>query len=110
MNIIIRNGQLTLGGVFKLTAISWLCFGTVFFGGIFLLLLVFGASTGSMMVNGEMVQGHGAVLTAMLPMLILVPLVIAIQSVVFAAFITAGAALYRLWRPLSVTTETTLPS
>lgn len=110
MNLKIRDGQLTMGSVFKLVAISWLCFGVVFFGGIFLLIFIIGAASGQMIVNGDMVQGHAAVIGAMAPMVILVPIVIAIQSVLFGGFVLAGAALYRLRRPMSVTAETTTPA
>ncbi|MFT4954363.1 MAG: hypothetical protein ACI8U3_000734 [Brevundimonas sp.] len=110
MNLTIRDGQLTLGSVFKLVAISWLCFGVVVFGGLFLLLLLIGVASGSMVVNGDMVQGRGSVLVAMLPLLILLPIIFALQAVIFGAFATAGAALYRLRKPLSVTVERTTPS
>lgn len=110
MNLKIRDGQLTLGSVFKVVAVGWACFGGVFLGGIFLLLAIIAAVTGQMAVNGEMVHGRGAALAAMAPMIVLLPLIIAIQGVIFGAFITIGAALYRLRRPLSVTTEVTTPS
>lgn len=110
MNLKVRDGQLTLGSVFKLVAISWLCFGMVVFGGVFLLLLVIGLASGSMVVNGDMVSGRSAVLTSMLPVLILFPIVLALQAALFGAFATGGAALYRLRRPLSVTIERTTSS
>lgn len=110
MNLKIRDGQLTLGSVFKLVAISWLCFGVVFVGGIFLLIFIIGAVSGQMMVNGDMVQGRAAVIGAMAPMAILIPIIIAVQAVLFGGFVLAGAALYRLRRPISVTAETTTPA
>lgn len=110
MNLKIRDGQLTLGSVFRLVAISWACFGVVVVGGLFLLIFLIGLASGTMQVNGEMVEGRGAVMAAMLPMLILVPIIVALQAVMFGGFVVAGAALYRLRRPLSVTAETTIPT
>lgn len=110
MNLKIRDGQLTLGSVFKLVAISWACFGVIVIGGLFLLMLLIGLASGSMSVNGDMVQGRGAVLVAMIPMVILLPIVVAIQALIFGGFVTIGAALYRQRRPLSITVETTVRS
>ncbi len=110
MNLKIRDGQLTLGSVFKIVIVGWACFGGVFVGGIFLLLVIIAAVTGQMTVNGEVVYGRSAALGAMAPMILFLPLVIAVQGVIFGAFITMGAALYRLRRPLSVTAEVTTPS
>ena len=110
MNLKIRDGQITLGSIFRLVAISWLCFGLVVFGGLFALIFLAGAASGTMLVNGEMVEGRGAVVAAMGPMLILVPVIIGLQSAMFGGFVVAGAALYRLRKPLTVTMETTVRS
>ena len=108
MNLTVRDSQLTLGSVFKLVAISWLCFGLVVFGGLTLLIFLIGAASGAMVVNGETVDGHGAVVASMLPMLILVPVIVALQAVIFGGFVTVGAALFRIRKPLSVTIESTV--
>lgn len=108
MNLTVRDGQLTLGSVFKLVATSWLCFGLIVFGGLFLLIFLLGAASGTMMVNGESVAGRQAVLAVGVPMLLLVPVIIAMQAVMFGGFVTLGAALLRLRRPLSVTIESTV--
>lgn len=110
MNLTVRDGQLTLGSVFKLVAMSWLCFGLPVFGGLFLLVFVIGAASGTMLVNGETVEGRGAVMAATLPMLLLVPVIIGLQAAMFGGFIAAGAALLRLRKPLSVTIESTVRS
>ncbi len=110
MNLKIRDGQLTLGSVFKLTEISWLCFG-VLLAAVFMLFFVVTAVTGGeVMINGEVIQGRGAVFSALIPFLVLLPLIIAVQALILGAFVTAGAALYRLRRPLAVTAETTTPT
>lgn len=110
MNLKIRDGQLTLDAVFKLTAISWLCFGVIIFGGLFLLILLGGVAAGEMEVNGAIVQGRGAVLAATIPFLVLLPVLVAFQALILGGFVTAGDALYRLRRPLAVTAETTTPT
>ncbi len=110
MNLTVRDGQLTLGSVFKLVAISWLCFGLLFFGGLFLLIFVIGAASGTMLVNGETVEGGGAIMAATLPMLLFLPVVIGLQAAMFGGAIAAGAALLRLRKPLSVTIESTVRS
>lgn len=110
MNLKMRDGQLTLGSVFKLVAISWTCFGVIIFGAFFLLILLAGVAMGSMEVNGEVVQGSGAVLVAALPLIIILPIIIALQALIFGGFVTLGAALYRMRRPLAVTIETTVKS
>lgn len=110
MNLKIRDGQLTLGSVFRLAAVGWAVCGLIIFGGIFLLLLLIGIAGGAMLVNGETINGRGAVLMAMLPMIVILPVILALQAVMFGGMITGGAALYRLWRPLSVSAETTTPS
>lgn len=109
MNLKIRDGQLTLGAVFKLTAISWLCFGGILCAIFMLLFVVTAVTGGEVMINGETIQGR-EVFSAMIPFLVLLPLIIAVQALVLGAFVTAGAALYRLRRPLAVTAETTTPA
>ena len=110
MNPKILDGQLTLGSVFRLVAIAWSCFGLIIIGGLFLLILLIGLASGSVEVNGELVQGRAAVLSAMLPIVILVPIIVVLQALIFGGFVTAGAALYRLRRPLSVTSAQTVPA
>jgi predicted membrane-bound spermidine synthase len=63
-----------------------------------------------MMVNGETVDGRGAVMAAMLPVLLLLPAIIAVQAAIFGGFVAAGAALFRLRKPLSVKVESTIRS
>lgn len=99
------DGNLTLGSVYKLFVWSWVLSWGAFLGAILLLLTLIALVTGQMLVNGEMVQGRGSAVFAMLPMLVLFPIVIVLQGFMFAAFLTFGAWLYRLRRPLKVTPE-----
>ena len=107
MELRTRDNQLTLGSAFKLLAVAFLvAFGSLF-ALILLMLLIIGLATGQMLVNGEIIEGRGAVLAAMAPFLIFAPLLLAIQAVMFGGFLTAGLWLYRLRRPLRVVTEGT---
>lgn len=99
------NGNLTLGSVYKLFVWSWVLSWGAFMGAILLLLTLIALATGQMFVNGELVQGRGPAAFAMLPMFVLFPIVIVVQGFMFAAFLTFGAWLYRLRRPLKVAPE-----
>jgi hypothetical protein len=104
------DGNLTLGSIYKLFVWSWLLSWSVFMGAIFLLLVLVALATGQMAVNGEMVQGRGPALMAMLPMLVLFPIIIVMQAFMFGGFLTFGAWLYRLRRPLKIVPEGSTPS
>jgi hypothetical protein len=49
-------------------------------------------------------------MAAMLPVLLLLPAIIAVQAAIFGGFVAAGAALFRLRKPLSVKVESTIRS
>jgi hypothetical protein len=109
MNLKVRDDRITLGSVFQLAALGWASFGVSFLG-LCLLLMFGGVASGSMMINNELVEGHAQVFMAMLPFIVILALVLGMQALMFAGFITLGAALYRLIRPLTVTFETTIRS
>ncbi|MCF6293825.1 MAG: hypothetical protein L3J04_10570, partial [Robiginitomaculum sp.] len=100
MKLRVRNGNLTLGSVFKLIFIGWVFFGGFFAGFIIFIIVLATAFTGNMMVNGEIVQGRVEALLAILPMLLLFPLIVAFHALFFAGFVSFGLWLYRLKRPL----------
>lgn len=99
------DGQLTLGSVFKLFVVGWICSWIALFGLIFALLLVVGVASGSMVVNGEVVHGRTSVLMQMLPFLVIFPVAVVLQGFLFAGMLTGGVWLYRLKRPLTVIVE-----
>ena len=105
MNLRVVGGQLTLGSVFKLFVAGWICAWAVLFVVVFGLLLLIAVISGTTVVNGEVVHGRGAALIQMLPLLVILPIVIGLQSLIFGAFLTGGVWLYRLRRPLTVVAE-----
>ncbi len=105
MNLRVAGGQLTLGSVFKLFAVGWICAWAALFVIVFGMLLLIVAISGTMVIDGEVVHGRGVALVQMLPLLVIFPIVIGLQSLIFGAFLTGGVWLYRLRRPLTLVTE-----
>ena len=101
----VRNGQLSLGSIYKLFVAAWATAWTSLFGCIFVILVVVTLLTGEIFVNDQVVQGRIPALLAMSPMLVLFPVVVLLQSFIFAAFLTGGVWLYRKIRPLQVIVE-----
>lgn len=99
------DGNLTLGSAYKLFVWSWTLSCGLFMGAFLIIIVLVTLATGQMAVNGEMVQGRGPALMAMLPMLLLFPVFIVLHAFIFGAFLTFGAWLYRLRRPLRVIPE-----
>ncbi|MCI4645659.1 MAG: hypothetical protein MRY64_12840, partial [Hyphomonadaceae bacterium] len=58
--------------------------------------------SGEMMVNGEIVSGRWRALAAMLPIVLIFPVVIFLHAVMFSAFLTFGLWVYRLRKPIIV--------
>ena len=96
------NGQLKIGSAYWLCATGFgLGFG-VFFMGIFLLILVGALVMGEGQINGEAVQGRGALLLTMLPALVFAPIAIAFNALIWGGMMTLGLKLYTLRRPITV--------
>jgi hypothetical protein len=96
------DGQLTLGSVYRLIVVGWICSWTAFMGVVLLLLVLITLVTGEMAVNGHTVHGRIAVLARLAPMLVAAPIVIVLQGFLFGAFLTGGVWLYRLRRRLEI--------
>lgn len=105
MQLKVKDGKLNLGSVYKLFVVAWSTTWITMFGFVLSILVIITLITGEMYVNGETVYGRGSALLAMAPMLILFPIVVFLQSFIFAAFLTGGVWLYRLKRPLVVISE-----
>lgn len=98
------SGQLKLDGAFKLVATGYLIGAGVIFVPAFALVTLLSLASGApMMVNGQTVESGGFLL-ALLP-LVLVPLILAMQSVMFGGLVVLGLWLYQKRRPLSVVAE-----
>ena len=105
MELKTKDGDLTLGSAYRLIVTAWVLSWGAFMGFVLLLLLLLTLLTGEMTVNGELVEGRGAALASMLPMLVLFPVVIVMHAFMFGGFLIGGLWLYRLKRPLRVTNE-----
>ena len=105
MELKTKDGNLTLGSAYRLIVTAWIISWGAMMAFVLLLLFLAALLTGEMMVNGEVVQGRGTALAAMLPMLVLFPVVIAMQAFMFGGFLLGGLWLYRLKRPLRVVAE-----
>ncbi len=95
------DGQVRLGGLFKLVAVGYLLGAGAIFVPLFLLISVIAVAAGApMMVNGQPVEG-GGILLALLPVLML-PVILAIQAVMFGMLVTLGLWIYSKVRTIRV--------
>ena len=104
------DGNLTLGSAYKLFVWSWILSWGFFMGAILVLLVLITLMTGQMAVNGEIVEGRGAALAAMAPVVVAFPIIIVLHAFMFGGLLTFGTWLYRLRRPLTVVSESSTPS
>ncbi len=102
------GGRLKLGSAFRMVATGYLVgAGAIFvplFGLVSVTLLATGAPAA---MNGEVVEGGARVVTILMPF-VLLPLILAGQSLIFGGVIVLGLALYRTRRPIRVTAEDTV--
>ena len=97
-----ENGALETSSIFKLVFVSYAIGALALFGGFFLLAFFFGTVTGSLTVNGEVVEGSSHVAGSLFPFLILLPLIVLMQAVMIAGVAALGVVLYRLKRPIEM--------
>jgi hypothetical protein len=99
-----QGGKLKLGGAFKLVATGYFLGALAIFLPLFALVTVVSLAAGvPPMVNGQEVEG-GGVLVAILPMIML-PVVLAFQAVMFGGLVAMGLWLYHKRRPIRVVGE-----
>lgn len=102
MELRTRNGQLEAGGAFKLVAAGYFLGAAAIFIPLFGLVTLISLAAGvPPTVNGEPVEGGGVVLFALLP-LIMVPVILAMQAVMFGGLAVLGLWLYQKRRPIRV--------
>ncbi len=102
MELRTKGGLLKPGGAFKLVATGYFLGAGVIFLPLFVLVTVtFMAAGVPPLVNGEPVEGSGAVLAAFLP-LIMLPVILALQAVMFGGLAVLGLWVYNKRRPIRV--------
>jgi hypothetical protein len=99
------GGRLTLGSVFKMFVAAWLISWSLLFGAAVLAVVLSTIVTGQIAVNGVVVHGIGPALSAIVPFVILLPVVIVVQAFIVGGILTFGIWLYQLNRPLQVVAE-----
>lgn len=103
MELRTQGGELRLGGAFKLVAIGYFLGAAVIFVPLFLLVALISLAAGApATVNGQEVEGGGNVLLAVLPMIFMLPVVLAFQSFMFGGLAVLGLWLYQKRRPIRV--------
>ena len=100
MELRTRDGQLELGGAFKLVAAGYFLGAAAIFIPLFGLVALVSLAAG-VPPTGEPVEGGGGVLFAVLP-LIMVPVILAMQAVMFGGLAVLGLWLYQKRRPIRV--------
>lgn len=102
MELRTKGGLLKPGGAFKLVATGYfLGTGVIFLPLFVLVTVIFMAAGVPPLVNGEPVEGSGAVLAAFLP-LIMLPVILALQAVMFGGLAVLGLWVYNKRRPIRV--------
>jgi hypothetical protein len=109
MKMVVENGRLKLGSLYKAVVVGWIYGFGFFFGVVLFLLLLVSLLTGQMMVNGEMVYGRGRIFLEMLPILIVFPIAIVMNALMLGGLVIGGLALYRKRRPIELVDENQKP-
>jgi hypothetical protein len=99
MEIKAVDGKLSLGSLFGPIAVGYGIGAGVIFIPMFLLMgLLFSFAPAGVDQNGQTVSGAAMVL----PMIIMVPFIVAMQGVMFAGLVMFGLAIFRNWGTLRV--------
>lgn len=102
MELLTERGRLKLGGAFKLVAVGYFVGAGAIFLPLFALVTVITVASGiPPTVNGQQVEGAGALLFSLLP-LVMLPVVLAIQAVMFGGLVTLGLLLYQKFNPIRI--------
>ena len=112
MKLKVVDARLSLGSAYKLIVVGWVLSWGALVGTIFGFAVIVAMTRGSMTINGEVVEGAGAIASQILPFVIMLPLIVVFHAFVFGGLLVGGLALYRLYRPIEVVhfTETDTPS
>lgn len=105
MELRTTGGQLKPSGAFKLVATGYFLGAGVIFLPLFALITVISLAAGiPPTLNGEPVEGSGGVLVSILP-LIMVPVILALQAIMFGGLAVLGLWLYNKRKPIRIVEE-----
>ncbi|OLF77765.1 hypothetical protein AWH62_03575 [Maricaulis sp. W15] len=107
MRLRTRNGQLTLGSIYKLVVTGWTLAWCMLFAVFFVLMILMALTGAPVTVNNSSVTGLGPVLVASLPMMVLMPVIVIIQALIFGGLFVLAMMIYRMFRPITVETDNT---
>jgi hypothetical protein len=110
MKLRLNGRQLRLTAAYRLIFTAWVLGWGILFGTVLSLILLISLISGSMMVNGDMVEGRLEVLLALLPMLILFPLAIVFQGAIFTGLLVLGLLVYRQFKPIEIVVDQKAPA
>jgi hypothetical protein len=106
MEIKAVDGKLSLGSLFGPIAVGYGIGAGVIFIPMFLLIGVLSLVTPAGVDQGGQTVSASAMF---LPMIIMVPFILAMQAVMFGGLIMLGLSIYRLWGTLRVTSVRETP-
>lgn len=105
MELRTKGGQLRIGGAFKLVAAGYFLGALGIFLPLFLLITVVSIAAGlPPTFNGAPVSGSAGILLTVLP-LIMLPVIFAMQAVMFGGLAVLGLWLYQTRRPIRIVEE-----
>ncbi|MFY0638731.1 hypothetical protein [Maricaulis maris] len=105
MRLRTRNGQLSLGSIYKLFVVGWTFTWTLLFAFAFVLMILISLTGAPLTVNGAPVSGVGALLAGALPLVLFLPVMAFMQALIFGGFFVLAMMIYRSFRPITVETD-----
>ena len=106
MEIKARDGYVSLGSLYKPIAVGYVIgMGVVFLPMFLLMLPMLVFSPGVQDQSGQLVTGPGPILAMIAPMIVMIPLILALQGLLIGGAILLGLAIYRTRHPIRIVTS-----
>jgi hypothetical protein len=97
------DGNVSLSSLYKPIAFGYaIGMGVIFIPMFVLMLPILVFSPGVQDQGGHLVTGAGPILAMMAPMIVMVPIILALQGLLIGGAIVLGLAIYRTRRPIRV--------
>jgi hypothetical protein len=101
------DGNVSLSSLYKPIALGYaIGMGVIFIPMFLLMLPMFVFSPGVQDQSGHLVTGPGPILAMMAPMIVMIPIILAMQGLMIGGAILLGLAIYRTRRPIRIVTST----